>query len=388
MANYIATDAELTSVANKIRSKTGSTASLEWPDGFVSGINSISGGGSPTLETVTKTYTPTESQQTETIEPGQGYDGIGEVDVTVGAISGSYVGSGVTRRSSSDLSASGATVTAPAGYYESAASKAVASGSAATPATSITANPTISVSSGGLITASVSATKSITPTVSAGYVSSGTAGTATVSGSATEQLTVQAAQTIHPSASDQTIASGKYLTGAQTVKGVLLTNLLASVIKKDEVVKVGDADDDDCVASVTGTYEGGGSGITMATGSVTGNGTHTISISGVKSKPYIIVYYRSDMGSMTAVSDRATSRGTVVGGIGGGSLYTSASSTTETNGGFTGGSAITDGTSPVGNNRAAYNSATETLYIKSGNNSNLWSTSLTYNYELYFVPTS
>ena len=123
MANYLATDAELTSVANKIRSKTGSSASLEWPDGFVSGINSISGGGSPTLQTITKSYTPTESQQTETITAGTGYDGIGEVDVTVGAISSSYVGSGVARKSSSDLTASDLTVTAPAGYYASSAAK-------------------------------------------------------------------------------------------------------------------------------------------------------------------------------------------------------------------------------------------------------------------------
>lgn len=131
------------------------------------------------------------------------------------------------------------------------------SGSATTPATTITANPTISVSSGGLITASVSGSQSVTPTVSAGYVSSGTAGTVSVSGSNTSQLTTQAAQTIHPSTTDQTITSGKYLTGAQTVKGVLLTNLSAENIKKDVVVKVGDSTDDDCVTSVTGTYEGG-----------------------------------------------------------------------------------------------------------------------------------
>lgn len=81
------------------------------------------GGGSPTLETVTKTYTPTESQQTETITASSGYDGIEEVDVTVNAISSSYVGSGVTRRSSSDLSQSNATITAPAGYYASNATK-------------------------------------------------------------------------------------------------------------------------------------------------------------------------------------------------------------------------------------------------------------------------
>lgn len=79
----------------------------------------------------------------------------------------------------------------------------------------------------------------------------------------------QAAQTIHPSTSDQTIASGKYLTGAQTVKGVLLTNLDAGNIKKDVVVKIGDSTDDDCVTSVTGTYEGGGGGPSVLSGNFT-----------------------------------------------------------------------------------------------------------------------
>ena len=137
-----------------------------------------------------------------------------------------YDGSGVKltgsiqTKTSADLTASGATVTAPAGYYATPASKAVASGTATTPATTITATPTISVnSSTGLITASVSARQSVTPSVSAGYISSGTAGTVTVSGSDTDQLTVQAAQTITPTTSNQTIAAGTFLTGAQTISG-------------------------------------------------------------------------------------------------------------------------------------------------------------------------
>ena len=166
----------------------------------------------------------------------------------------------IESKSSSDLTASGATVTAPAGYYASAASKSVASGSATTPATTITANPTVSVNSSGLITATVSKEQSVTPSVSAGYVSSGTAGTITVSGSGTSQLTTQAAQIIHPSTTDQTIASGKYLTGAQTIKAVTVTNLTAENIVDGVTVKVGDSTDDDCVASVTGTASGGGGG--------------------------------------------------------------------------------------------------------------------------------
>lgn len=43
-------------------------------------------GGTPTLQTKTKTYTPTTSQQTETITADSGYDGLEEVDVTVLAV--------------------------------------------------------------------------------------------------------------------------------------------------------------------------------------------------------------------------------------------------------------------------------------------------------------
>lgn len=144
---------------------------------------------------------------------GQMLDGV----ISYGA-SGKVTGS-IPTKTSANLSASGATVTAQAGYYATSASKSVANGSAETPVTSITANPTITISSGGLITASVSASQSVTPTVTAGYVSSGTAGTVSVSGSNTSQMTVQGAQTITPTTSNQTIASGTYLTGTQTIAG-------------------------------------------------------------------------------------------------------------------------------------------------------------------------
>lgn len=184
----------------------------------------------------------------------------GYLPVTVNAVPSSYVGSGVARKSSSDLTSSGATVSVPAGYYENNASKSVASGTAITPATTITANPTISVNSSGLITATTSKTQNVTPTVSAGYVSSGTAGTITVSGSATEQLTVKGAATFYPSTLDQSISSGQYLTGTQTIKAVTTSNLTAENIADGVTVKIGDADDDDRILSITGTHQGGGSG--------------------------------------------------------------------------------------------------------------------------------
>lgn len=126
----------------------------------------------------------------------------------------------IASKSSSNLTASGSTVTVPAGYYPSQASKSVATATQAT--------PSITVSSAGLITAK--------STQSAGYVSSGTK-------SATKQLTTQGAQTITPGTSNKTIASGRYLTGTQTIKGD--ANLVAANIKKGV-----------SIFGVTGTNEG------------------------------------------------------------------------------------------------------------------------------------
>lgn len=154
----------------------------------------------------------------------------------------------IATKTSSNLTASGATVAVPAGYYAVQATKSVATGSAKTPATTVTKNPTISIDSAGKITASVSGTQSVTPTVSAGYVSSGTAGTITVSGSATKQLTTQASKTVTPSTSSQmAVASGVYTTGAVTVQGD--ANLKAENIAEGV-----------SIFGITGTHSGGGSG--------------------------------------------------------------------------------------------------------------------------------
>lgn len=65
--------------------------------------------------------------------------------------------------------------------------------------------------------------------------------------SAELQLTTQGAQTIMPGTSDKTIASGRYLTGTQTIKGD--SNLAAGNIKKGV-----------SIFNVSGEYEGEGSG--------------------------------------------------------------------------------------------------------------------------------
>lgn len=67
-------------------------------------------------------------------------------------------------------------------------------------------------------------------------------------------ISSKTAATYYPSSSDQTIASGQYLSGAQTVKAVKLTNISAANIKYNVKVEVGDSADTDRVTAVTGTF--------------------------------------------------------------------------------------------------------------------------------------
>lgn len=80
-------------------------------------------------------------------------------------VSGGKVTGSIVTKSSSDLTASGATVTVPSGYYATTASKSVASGSVSA-----------SASKGTVTNHSVSVTP--TASVTAGYISSGATGTA------------------------------------------------------------------------------------------------------------------------------------------------------------------------------------------------------------------
>lgn len=97
--------------------------------------------------------------------------------------------------------------------------------------TATQATPSITVSGGGKITASA--------TQAAGYVASGTKSSA-------KQLTTQSAKTWIPTTSNQTISSGRYLTGMQTIKGD--ANLKAENIAEGV-----------SIFGVTGTHKGGSS---------------------------------------------------------------------------------------------------------------------------------
>lgn len=104
----------------------------------------------------------------------------------------------IATKTSSNLTASGATVTVPSGYYATNATKSVVTATQAT--------PSVSINSSGLITASATQT--------AGYVSAGTK-------SGTKQLTTQAAKTVTPTTSSQTaVAKNVYTTGVVTVGAI------------------------------------------------------------------------------------------------------------------------------------------------------------------------
>lgn len=251
MADYITNDTELTSIANAIRTKGGTSTSLVYPSGFISAINAIPTGSSIDVEALTitqngtytaptgkayspitvsvqggvlvteatlanggiiksitaspvisgtlsitsngtfdvasyasafvsvagsapnlssLTVTPTESQQAFT--PAAGFDGYNSV--TVNSISSNYVGTGVSRRSSTDLTASGSTVTVPSGYYSAQATKNIAAGTEGTP----------TATKGTVSNNSVSVTPTVTN--SAGYISGGTKTGTAVTVSASE----------------------------------------------------------------------------------------------------------------------------------------------------------------------------------------------------------
>lgn len=60
MADYLVTDTELTSVANAIRTKGGTTASLSFPTGFADAIGALSGATVTTFFDEDVTFTPDE----------------------------------------------------------------------------------------------------------------------------------------------------------------------------------------------------------------------------------------------------------------------------------------------------------------------------------------
>ena len=160
-------------------------------------------------------YTVTPSEQQQTLET----EGLKMAnDVTVEAVPSDYVGSSIPRQS--ELSASGSTVTAPAGYYAESATKSVADatwhGS-----TQLSRTPSISVSENGLVTATIPTNSSnLYPITSDGYALASHAYPVSATGSNTFQLPSLGATTYTPSSVAQEIAAGQFLTGKQTISAI------------------------------------------------------------------------------------------------------------------------------------------------------------------------
>ena len=166
---------------------------------------------------------------------------------------GTLITGTIVSKTASDLTASGATVTVPAGNYAAQATKSVASGSAKPPTTISGSSATLST---GTNTITLQKTLNVTPQVTAGYVSSGTQDSVLVSLNA--NVPTKAATTITPGTTNQEIAAGIYLTGKQTIAGD--SNLVASNIVSGKTI-----------FNVTGTAQ-----IPSITYDTT---THTLSIS-------------------------------------------------------------------------------------------------------------
>lgn len=134
--------------------------------------------------------------------------------VTAYGSSGAKITGTIETKTGSNLTASGATVTVPAGYYASQATKSVQNGSAMAPGTISGTSASITT---GTNTLTLSKTISVTPTVTEGYVSEGISTQSSVS--LTASVTTKGARTITPTTSNQEIAAGTYLTGKQTISG-------------------------------------------------------------------------------------------------------------------------------------------------------------------------
>lgn len=221
----------------------GSNA-VDMQGGFVSG-------GSSGVKLQSKTVTPSEN--TQTVNPDSSYDALSSV--TVEAISNTYIGSSVTKKSAATYTPGTSNQSIASGQYLSGAQ--TIKGDSNLIASNIKKGVTIFNVTGSYNEATGGPTlqsKTVSPSESTQMVSpdSGYDGLSKVTVNAISStyigsdVTKKSAATYIPKTTDQSIASGQYLSGTQTIKGD--ANLVAGNIKSGVNI-----------FGVTGTYAAGGS---------------------------------------------------------------------------------------------------------------------------------
>lgn len=221
----------------------GSNA-VDMQGGFVSG-------GSSGVKLQSKTVTPSEN--TQIVKPDSSYDALSSV--TVEAISNTYIGSSVTKKSAATYTPGTSNQSIASGQYLSGAQ--TIKGDSNLIASNIKKGVTIFNVTGSYNEATGGPTlqsKAVSPSESTQTVSpdSGYDGLSKVTVNAISStyigsdVTKKSAATYIPKTTDQSIASGQYLSGTQTIKGD--ANLVAGNIKSGV-----------SIFGVTGTYAGGGS---------------------------------------------------------------------------------------------------------------------------------
>lgn len=221
----------------------GSNA-VDMQGGFVSG-------GSSGVKLQSKTVTPSEN--TQTVNPDSSYDALSSV--TVEAISNTYIGSSGIKKSAATYTPGTSNQSIASGQYLSGAQ--TIKGDSNLIASNIKKGVTIFNVTGSYNEATGGPTlqsKTVSPSESTQTVSpdSGYDGLSKVTVNAISStyvgsdVTKKSAATYTPKTTDQSIASGQYLSGTQTIKGD--ANLVAGNIKSGVNI-----------FGVTGTYAGGGS---------------------------------------------------------------------------------------------------------------------------------